>query len=80
MGTDGLLFTASASGGRGKADGTDVNWINTHVDAGNQLKIQSGGDTSLKGAAATSKQVVAHVGGNLNIESLPDTSTFDSKQ
>ncbi len=80
IGTDGLLFTASASGGRGKADGSDVSWTNTHVDAGNQLKIQSGGDTTLKGAVATGKQVVANVGGSLNVESLQDTSKFDSKQ
>jgi len=80
IGTDGLLFTASASGGRGKADGSDVSWTNTHVNAGNQLNIQSGGDTTLKGAVATGKQVVANVGGSLSIESLQDTSKSGSKQ
>jgi filamentous hemagglutinin len=80
FGTDGFLVTASASGGRGHADGTDVNWTNTHVDAGNQLAMQSGGDTTIKGAVASGRQVTAQVGGNLNIESLQDTSTYDSKQ
>ena len=37
----------------------------THVDAGNTLTLQSGGDTTLKGGVATGKQVIADVGGNL---------------
>ncbi len=72
-------FTANASGSRGKADGSDVNWRNTHVAAGNQLKLESGGDTNLRGAVASGKQVVADVGGNLNLESLQDTSTYQSR-
>lgn len=61
------------------ADGKDVSQSNTHVNAGNTLTIESGGDTNLKGATAAGKQVVADVGGNLNIESLQDTSTYKSK-
>ncbi len=80
FGTDGFLVTASASRGRGKADGNDVTWTNTHVDAGNQLSIRSGGDTTLQGAVASGKQVIADVGGNLKIESLQDTSQFASTQ
>jgi filamentous hemagglutinin len=80
FGTNGLMFNAGVSGGKGKADGSDVAWTNTHVDAGNTLTLQSGGDTSLKGAVATGKQVIADVGGNLTIESLQDTSKYDSKQ
>jgi hypothetical protein len=53
---------------------------NTHVTAGEKLKLESGGDTILKGAVAGGKQVIAKVGGDLNIESLQDTSTYDSKQ
>jgi len=80
FGTDGLLLTASASGGRGKADGSDVNWTNTRVEAGNQVTMNSGGDTTVKGAVVTAPQITANVGGNLNVESLQDTSKFDSKQ
>jgi len=36
--------------------------------------------SNLKGATANGKQVVADVGGDLNIESLQDTSTYASKQ
>lgn len=79
-GSDGLLLSVGASGGRGNADGSDVTQANTHVDAGHQLALESGGDTTLKGAVASGKQVIADVGGNLNIESLQDTSQYDSKQ
>nr|WP_225561104.1 hemagglutinin repeat-containing protein [Comamonas sp. CMM02] len=48
--------------------------------AGNTVTIQSGGDTTLQGAVVSGKQVVADVGGNLNLQSLQDTSTFDGKQ
>ena len=73
-------ITVSASGSRGKADGSDVNWSNTHVEAGNALSLTSGGDTTVKGAVASGKQVSAAIGGNLTIESLQDTSKYDSKQ
>lgn len=80
FGTDGFMINASASQGRGNADGSDVNWINTHVIAANQLTLKSGGDTNLIGADATGKQVTADIGGDLNIQSLQDTSRYDSKQ
>ena len=76
----GIAFTAGASGSRGHADGDSSTWTNTHVAAGNTLTVQSGGDTNLNGAVASGKQVVADVGGNLNIGSLQDTDHYDSKQ
>ena len=80
FGTSGFGVTLSGSGGRGNADGNDVTWTNTHVEAGNKLALESGGDTTMKGAVVSGKQVSANVGGNLNIESLQDTSQYDSKQ
>ncbi|WP_241014668.1 hemagglutinin repeat-containing protein [Burkholderia sp. Ac-20379] len=76
----GIAFTAGVAGNRGNADGDSSTWTNTHVTAGDQLAIQSVGDTNLKGAVASGKQVVADVGGNLNIESLQDKDLYDSKQ
>nr|WP_080417926.1 hemagglutinin repeat-containing protein [Burkholderia ubonensis] len=76
----GIAFTAGVAGNRGNANGDSAAWTNTHVTAGNTLTIQSGGDTNLKGAIASGKQVVANVGGNLNVESLQDTDHYDSKQ
>lgn len=71
--------TASASASRGNTSGDSTTQVNTHVTAGNQLTLASGGDTNLKGAVATGSQVVVNVGGDLNIESLQDKATFDSK-
>ncbi|WP_063569419.1 two-partner secretion domain-containing protein [Achromobacter ruhlandii] len=80
VGQNGLAFgvTANASGARGRGEGRDVTWTNSHVTAGERLALESGGDTRLRGAVASGRQVVADAGGNLSIESLQDTSTFKS--
>ncbi len=82
--TSGLAVTASASRGKGKTNGNDVTWTETQVEAGNKVTLESGTDTNLIGAQVRGNQVVANVGtsgeGNLNIQSLQDTSTYDSKQ
>ncbi|RQR43495.1 filamentous hemagglutinin N-terminal domain-containing protein [Burkholderia sp. Bp9131] len=77
---NGLSFQAGVSGQKGDGNGDDTTWTNTHVDAGNKLTLQSGGDTNLTGADVTARQVVANVAGDLNITSLQDTSHYDSKQ
>jgi len=71
--------TLNASGSQGKADGQDVSYTNSQVAAGNVATLESGGDTKLKGAVVAGKKVVADVGGNLNIESLQDSSVYASK-
>ena len=78
-GTDGLLLNLSASGAKGKLDGSEKSFSNTHVNAGNVVVMQSGGDTALKGAVVKADTVIAQVGGNLTLESLQDTSTYASK-
>ncbi|SDC59948.1 filamentous hemagglutinin [Paraburkholderia lycopersici] len=77
--TNGISFTASASGSRGNADGDSTTWANTHTVAGDMFTVRSGGDTNLVGAVASGRQVVADVGGNLNIQSLQDTDHYRSK-
>ncbi|WP_081073778.1 hemagglutinin repeat-containing protein [Burkholderia territorii] len=77
---NGLSFQLGVSGNRGNGNGSDTTYTNTHVTAGNKLTLDSGGDTNLIGAVASGKQVVADVGGNLNVQSLQDTSHYDSKQ
>jgi filamentous hemagglutinin len=78
--TTGFAITASASQGKGKSNGSDQTWSNTELEAGNKLTLESGGDTTLKGAVARGEQIVANVGGNLGVESLQDTSTYKNKQ
>ena len=77
---NGFTLELGANKGRGNADGTDTTWTNTHIQAGNLLSLESGGDTTLKGAVASGQQVAADVGGKLVMESLQDTSLFDAKQ
>jgi filamentous hemagglutinin len=78
--SNGISFQVGVSGTKGHGNGSDTTWTNTHVTAGNTLTLQSGGDTNLKGAVVDGQQVIANVGGNLNIESLQDVSHYDSKQ
>ncbi|MBV8124217.1 MAG: hemagglutinin repeat-containing protein, partial [Paucibacter sp.] len=76
---NGFTLDVSASKGRGHADGTDITQVNTHV-SGQQVDIQSGGDTNLRGAVVTANQVTGQIGGNLNVQSLQDTSSYKAKQ
>ena len=77
---NGFTLDFAASQARGNADGDDVTYSNTHVSAGNVVKVISGGDTNIKGGVITGKTVQADVGGDLNVESLQDSSKYDSKQ
>ena len=76
----GVSVNAGVSSGRGNSDGRDSTWTQSTVTAGNVLALQSGGDTSLRGAVGQADQILASVGGNLLLESLQDTSTYQSKQ
>ncbi|QWT47339.1 hemagglutinin repeat-containing protein [Azospira inquinata] len=76
--SSGFSIQASANSSKGKSNGDDLTWTNTEIQAGQKLTLKSGGDTTLQGAVAQGGQVVAQVGGNLNIVSLQDTSTYDS--
>ncbi|WP_201313829.1 hemagglutinin repeat-containing protein [Dyella sp. EPa41] len=72
-------ITANASASKGKGNGSDVSWTNTHISAGDKVILSSGGDTTLKGAVVDANQVIGDIKGNLNIESLQDTSDYRSK-
>ncbi|MCG1018703.1 MULTISPECIES: hemagglutinin repeat-containing protein [Burkholderiaceae] len=71
--------TANVSGARGWGEGTDVNWTPTHLSAGNRLVLESGGDTTLKGAVLSGRQVIGEVGGDLHLESLQERSSERSR-
>ncbi|MFH2135590.1 MAG: hemagglutinin repeat-containing protein [Pseudomonadota bacterium] len=77
---NGFSINIAASRARGNADGNDVGYTNTHINAGNTLTLKSGGDTNMQGAVAEGNTVVADIGGDLNIASLQDTSTYQSEQ
>ncbi|NWD48162.1 hemagglutinin repeat-containing protein [Pseudomonas gingeri] len=76
----GLSIFASGNSGVGKEKGNGTAWTETTVNAGNQLSLKSGRDTTLEGAQATAQKVVADIGRNLTLTSLQDSDRFDSKQ
>jgi filamentous hemagglutinin len=91
----GVGITAGISSGNGNADGHDVTWTETRIQGGNNtddtVTLNSGADTNLIGAQVSGNQVIANVGtrstssgqagsGNLNIQSLQDSSSYDSQQ
>lgn len=78
--TNGVTIDLAANKARGSADGSDVSWSNSSIQAGNRVDLISGGDTTLKGAVVSGERVVADIGGDLSIESLQDTSTYESEQ
>ncbi|GAB7125748.1 hemagglutinin repeat-containing protein [Silvimonas sp. JCM 19000] len=80
-GKDGAAFglTANAAVGKGGSDGTDQSWSNSHISAGKTAGIVSGGDTNIKGAVVSGRNVVGDIGGDLNVASLQDTHKYDSK-
>lgn len=73
-GSQGFGVSASMAKAHGDANSDALTRNNTRVNAANKVVIQSGGDTNLVGANVTANRVVADVGGNLNIESVQDTS------
>ncbi|MDF0606898.1 hemagglutinin repeat-containing protein [Neisseriaceae bacterium TC5R-5] len=76
----GASAVASAHQGKGNNSGQSQSWMQSSVNAGNQLTLQSGGDTTIKGATASGQQVTADIGGNLNIESTQDSDHYQSRQ
>lgn len=73
---NGFTLDLGVSGNRGDADGDTLTHTNTQIAAGNTTTLVSGGNTNLRGAVVSGRQVLADVGGDLNIESLQDTDTF----
>ncbi|MGO7418251.1 hemagglutinin repeat-containing protein, partial [Rhizobium ruizarguesonis] len=64
------------SAGMGKVGETGVTQVNSHVMGSGAVALNSGNDTTLKGAVVSGNTVIANVGGNLNIVSQQDTSTY----
>lgn len=76
---NGVSINLAAGGSKNKGDGRDTTWNNTHVQAGGNLTMNSGGDTVLRGAQASADRIMATVGGNLVVESLQDISHYAAR-
>jgi filamentous hemagglutinin len=70
----------AATRARANADGSDVVYNNTRIEAGNKFTLTSGGNTTLQGATVSAPNVTGTIGGDLTITSLQDISRFASKQ
>nr|EJN5126790.1 toxin-activating lysine-acyltransferase [Escherichia coli] len=76
----GISVSASANQGKGSEKGNGTTHTETTVDAGNQLTIISGRDTTLTGAQAGGETVKVDAGRHLTLTSEQDSDRYDSKQ
>ncbi|QTL40329.1 hemagglutinin repeat-containing protein [Xenorhabdus budapestensis] len=76
----GIKFSAGVNKGKGHETGDGVTHTETVVDAGHQVSLKSGQDTTLKGAQVSGEKVTADVGRNLHLQSEQDKDNYDSKQ
>ncbi|WP_380184895.1 hemagglutinin repeat-containing protein, partial [Kalamiella sp. sgz302252] len=76
----GLNVSASVNKGKGHENADSVSHVETQVNAGSQVTIVSGRDTTLTGAQVSGEAVKADVGRNLTISSEQDSETYDAKQ
>ncbi|PZO13553.1 MAG: hypothetical protein DCF26_16715 [Burkholderiales bacterium] len=75
----GISINAGASRSKGQGTGEEITHSNTHVQAGRRVELESGADTTLRGAVVTAPNVQARIGGDLIIESLQDRATYREK-
>ncbi|RKT22480.1 filamentous hemagglutinin [Paraburkholderia sp. RAU2J] len=75
-------FGVSASMANAHGDGnSDAAMQNaSHVSGTNSVNVVSGGDTNIIGSQVSGGQVTASVGGNLNIQSVQDTTVSTAHQ
>ncbi|EHK3093490.1 hemagglutinin repeat-containing protein, partial [Escherichia coli] len=76
----GISVSASANQGKGSEKGNGTTHTETTVDAGKQLTIISGRDTTLTGAQASGETVKVDAGRHLTLASEQDSDRYDSKQ
>ncbi|TPG63334.1 hemagglutinin repeat-containing protein [Ewingella americana] len=80
QGKKGLTINVSGNKGKGSESGNGVTHTETTVNAGNNLNIVSGRDTTLTGAQVSGDKVTMDVGRNLTLASEQDSDNYDSKQ
>ncbi|MDX5630618.1 MULTISPECIES: hemagglutinin repeat-containing protein, partial [unclassified Brenneria] len=76
----GISVSASVNKGKGSESGNGVTHTETTVDAGRQVTMLSGRDTTLTGAQVSGETVKAQVGRNLTMTSEQDSDRYDAKQ
>ncbi len=67
---DGASYTASDS----------TTYANSQINVGSTTTFDIGNDVNIKGGVINTNRAQGKIGGDVNIESLQDTATYDSKQ
>ncbi len=75
----GIGVYVAASMAKGKGDGFGTTHAETTLNANNTLTLISGRDTTLEGAQATGKTVIANIGRNLTLTSQQDSNDYERK-
>ena len=76
----GVGITASASKGKGYANSDSVTYANSNINVGNTTTFDIGNDVNIKGGVINTDKIQGAIGGDMTIESLQDTYTYDSDQ
>ncbi|MEW5561626.1 hemagglutinin repeat-containing protein [Enterobacter asburiae] len=76
----GIGVQASGYQSKGGDDGKTTEYVNTRVNARDELSMSSGRDTVIAGAQALGDKITADVGRDLLVSSLQDTDDYTSWQ
>ncbi|RQS46313.1 hemagglutinin repeat-containing protein [Burkholderia sp. Bp8990] len=80
IGTNGIGVSAAMSRAHGDGNSDAVMQNNSHVTGANSVTLLSGGDTNIIGSNVNGGTVTANVGGNLNVQSVQDTTYSTAHQ
>ncbi len=80
QGWNGVSVNVSVNKGKGSETGNGISHNETTINAGNNLTINSGRDTTLSGAQVSGEKVTLDVGRHLTLTSEQDTDYYDSQQ
>ncbi|WP_159565440.1 hemagglutinin repeat-containing protein [Budvicia diplopodorum] len=76
----GISVSASVNKGKGHEKGNGTTHNETTLNAGDNVSIISGRDTTLTGAVVSGESITADVGRNLTMTSEQDSDRYDAKQ
>ncbi|BBO59910.1 hemagglutinin repeat-containing protein [Mycoavidus sp. B2-EB] len=71
--------SVAISSGRGHTEGVEVSHTPAQIRAGHQLMLAAQSDVRLKGAQLSGQQVAARIEGDLEIESVQNANTYNSR-
>ncbi|MBY4839953.1 hemagglutinin repeat-containing protein [Pantoea sp. DY-5] len=76
----GIGVQASGYMASGSENGSSTEYVNSRVNAKDNMTLSSGNDTLLSGAQALGNSISVNAGNNLTLTSLQDTDSYHSQQ